>query len=83
MFRTDREGPEMQKRRIGVTFGCFIPLHKGHMSIIHQAGVENNAVILKRNRHPHHTLIILWYIRNLIDIDRRVVIVMRVFAGVV
>lgn len=36
----------MQKRCIGVTFGCFIPLHKGHMSVIHQAGVENNAVIL-------------------------------------
>ena len=35
-----------EKRRVGITFGCFIPLHKGHLSIIKQAETENNSVIL-------------------------------------
>lgn len=35
-----------EKRRVGITFGCFIPLHKGHLSIIEQAETENNSVIL-------------------------------------
>ena len=40
-----------EKRRVGITFGCFIPLHKGHLSIIKQAETENNSVILGVTGH--------------------------------
>ena len=34
------------KDSIGIMFGCFIPLHKGHMSLINQAISENDHVII-------------------------------------
>lgn len=31
---------------IGIVFGCFIPLHKGHISLIEQAIKDNSIVII-------------------------------------
>lgn len=42
----ERVSAVQKKIRIGITFGCFIPLHKGHMAVIHQAESENARVIL-------------------------------------
>lgn len=32
--------------RIGITFGCFIPLHTGHLWMINKALTENDMVII-------------------------------------
>lgn len=32
--------------KVGIYFGCFIPLHKGHWSIIQKAKKENDHIIL-------------------------------------
>ena len=32
--------------RIGIYFGCFIPLHEGHISVLEKALLENDHVIL-------------------------------------
>lgn len=32
--------------KIGIVFGCFIPLHKGHLSLINKAINENPKVII-------------------------------------
>jgi len=32
--------------RIGIAFGCFIPLHTGHMSLIDMALKENDRVVI-------------------------------------
>ena len=42
----ERMGVMQKKIRIGITFGCFIPLHKGHLSVIQQAESENTRIIL-------------------------------------
>lgn len=31
---------------IGITFGCFIPLHKGHLSMIDRSIKENQLTII-------------------------------------
>ena len=31
---------------VGIVFGCFIPLHKGHISLINRAITENDVVII-------------------------------------
>ena len=32
--------------KIGITFGCFIPMHKGHKSIIKRSRAENDMTII-------------------------------------
>lgn len=32
--------------KIGIVFGCFIPLHTGHMSLIEQSFAENDKTII-------------------------------------
>ena len=32
--------------KIGIVFGCFIPLHKGHESLIERALAENDRMII-------------------------------------
>ena len=32
--------------KIGIVFGCFIPLHQGHLSLINKAIQENDKVII-------------------------------------
>ena len=32
--------------KIGIVFGCFIPLHKGHKRLINDAVRENDTVII-------------------------------------
>lgn len=32
--------------RIGIVFGCFIPLHSGHISLINRAMSENDIIII-------------------------------------
>ena len=36
----------MSKERIGLCFGCFIPLHKGHLSMIERAKNENDRIVI-------------------------------------
>ncbi len=36
----------MNKKRIGLCFGCFIPLHKGHEAMIEKTRMENDRVII-------------------------------------
>jgi len=33
-------------KRIGIVFGCFIPLHTGHVSLIDKALQENDTVVI-------------------------------------
>lgn len=33
-------------KQIGIVFGCFIPMHKGHLSLIERALKENDSIIL-------------------------------------
>lgn len=32
--------------KIGITFGCFIPLHKGHMSMIDLSLKDNDITVI-------------------------------------
>ena len=36
----------MNRERIGLYFGCFIPLHTGHLAAIQKASCENDRVLL-------------------------------------
>lgn len=33
-------------QKIGIVFGCFIPMHKGHESLIKRALSENDGMII-------------------------------------
>lgn len=37
--------------RIGICFGCFIPLHRGHMAMIEQARAENDRIVIGVTGH--------------------------------
>lgn len=41
----------MSKKKVGICFGCFIPLHAGHIKMIYQAIDENDEVILAVTGH--------------------------------
>ena len=40
-----------KKKRIGIVFGCFIPLHAGHIDMIERALKENESIIIGVTGH--------------------------------
>ena len=36
----------MSKEKVGLVFGCFIPMHKGHLYMIDKALEENDRIVL-------------------------------------
>ena len=43
----------MDTKRVGIAFGCFIPLHKGHMGMIDQASSENDFTVIGVTGHDY------------------------------
>ena len=44
---------KLNGERIGIVFGTFAPLHKGHLNIIYRALMENDGVILIVSGYQH------------------------------
>lgn len=61
--------------RVGITFGCFIPLHKGHMSMIQEAFDENDMIIVGVCGYENDRG------KDFIPFEKRYGLISQIFAG--